>query len=253
LAITASILIASGGMALAFGLLFIGMFLLRNFYFVWFELRWAGRTPGKRVVGLRVIDADGGPLRPEAVIARNLTREFEIFLPLGVLFGSDFLFPGAELPLRIVAGAWALLLVALPFLHPRRQRLGDLIGGTRVVVAPRGSLDKDLALDGRPRSERAPRHTFTRAQLGHNGIYELQVLETLLRRRPQPGRQALQAVCERIKHRIGWPADAWRVEPLAFLEDFYAAQREQLERNLQLGRRKEHKADGNPSPQHPRG
>ena len=38
-------------------LLFI--FFLRNFYFIFFELRWSGRTPGKRKMGLRVIDRDG--------------------------------------------------------------------------------------------------------------------------------------------------------------------------------------------------
>ena len=34
---------------------FIG-FLVRNLYFVYFELAWRGSTPGKRMVGLRVID-----------------------------------------------------------------------------------------------------------------------------------------------------------------------------------------------------
>src|SRR5262249_10340767 len=59
--------------------LFIG-FLVRNLYFVFFEIAWRGATPGKRIVGLRVIDRSGGPLLPSAVVARNLTREVECFI-----------------------------------------------------------------------------------------------------------------------------------------------------------------------------
>ena len=44
-------------------------------------MRWRGITPGKRVFGLRVIDRGGGALRADAVIARNLMREIEVFLP----------------------------------------------------------------------------------------------------------------------------------------------------------------------------
>ena len=64
--------------------LFVG-FVVRNLYFIHFELAWRGATPGKRLVGLRVIDRRGGPLLPSAVVARNLTREVECFIPLGIL------------------------------------------------------------------------------------------------------------------------------------------------------------------------
>ena len=50
-------------------------FLMRNFYFTWFELRWHGATPGKRKIGIRVIDGDGGQLSADAVFARNFMRE----------------------------------------------------------------------------------------------------------------------------------------------------------------------------------
>src|SRR4030095_10505645 len=42
------------GYALAFGL--VVFFLLRTFYFSFFELIWRGRTPGKRLLRLRVIE-----------------------------------------------------------------------------------------------------------------------------------------------------------------------------------------------------
>ena len=69
---------SSGGSLIAISIaLFIG-FLIRNLYFVTFELAWRGSTPGKRLVGLRVIDRAGGPLMPAAIIARNLTREVDV-------------------------------------------------------------------------------------------------------------------------------------------------------------------------------
>src|SRR5262249_36818841 len=82
-------------------LVFSGFF-IRNLYFIYFELAWQGATPGKRRLGLRVVDRAGGPLLPGAVIARNLTREVEAFLPLGFLLtgnagGLEGLFLGAWL------------------------------------------------------------------------------------------------------------------------------------------------------------
>ena len=36
------------------------------------EIIWRGRTPGKRMLGLQVIESRGNPLRVEAIFARNL-------------------------------------------------------------------------------------------------------------------------------------------------------------------------------------
>jgi uncharacterized RDD family membrane protein YckC len=64
-------------------MLFIA-FIVRNLYFVYFELAWQGATPGKWITSLRVIDRRGGPLTPSAVFARNLTREVEMFVARAV-------------------------------------------------------------------------------------------------------------------------------------------------------------------------
>jgi uncharacterized RDD family membrane protein YckC len=72
--------------AVAVTIIFFMAFLFRNLYFIHFELTSRGSTPGKRIVNLRVIDRGGGPLFPGAIVARNLTREVEIFLPLGLFF-----------------------------------------------------------------------------------------------------------------------------------------------------------------------
>ena len=76
------------GYALAFGLAVF--FLLRTFYFSFFELIWRGRTPGKRLIGLRVIDRAGGPLRPSSVVVRNLMRRGWNGRPVVTILGLTF-------------------------------------------------------------------------------------------------------------------------------------------------------------------
>src|SRR5512140_2371641 len=61
------------------------MFLVLNFYFAFFEVRWQGQTPAKRMLHIRVIDARGGQLETTAVLARNLVRELEVWTPLRFL------------------------------------------------------------------------------------------------------------------------------------------------------------------------
>ncbi|HLL23875.1 MAG TPA: RDD family protein, partial [Kofleriaceae bacterium] len=70
-------------------------FLLVNFYFPFFETRWQGSTPGKRRLGIRVIDARGGQLETSAVLARNLVRELEVWIPLRFLAAGQLLWPAA--------------------------------------------------------------------------------------------------------------------------------------------------------------
>src|SRR5258706_9756442 len=93
--------------------LFIG-FIVRNMYFVYFELAWRGATPGKRIVGLRVIDRHGGPLLATSVIARNLTREVEMFLPLGILMSGGRAAGGAVDWEHLSLAIWMLFFAALP-------------------------------------------------------------------------------------------------------------------------------------------
>src|ERR1700712_1906099 len=59
-----------------------GMFLFRNAHFLFFELGPRGATLGKRMTGIRVAARDGGRLSAEMIIARNLLRDIELFLPL---------------------------------------------------------------------------------------------------------------------------------------------------------------------------
>jgi len=84
-------------------------FALGNGYFILFEGLRGGQTPGKRMVGIRVVRDTGHPVTLGAAAARNLLRV------------ADFL------PPPYLAG------LALIAFHPRGKRLGDLVAGTVVV------------------------------------------------------------------------------------------------------------------------
>ncbi len=213
-------------------------FIVRNLYFVHFELAWQGATPGKRIVGLRVVDRQGGALLPSAVIARNLTREIETFIPVGILltFGGARGSAAAWEQLSLLV--WLLFFAALPFINRDRMRGGDLIAGTMVITLPRRVLLSDLV-------ERAVHFTFTDKQLSAYGAFELQVLEELLRR---PGglesTRLLREVCEKICRRIEWPGAVPEAETLLFLREFYTAERAYLEREQLFGKPREDKHHG---------
>ena len=78
-------------------------------YYTFFEGVWRGQTPGKRLLGIRVIRDTGHAVRLSDAAARNLLRAADM-LPPPYLLGA--------------------LLVAI---HPRGKRLGDLVAGTVVV------------------------------------------------------------------------------------------------------------------------
>ena len=205
-------------------ILFTG-FVVRNLYFIYFELLWRGATPGKRICGLRVIDRRGGPLESGAIVARNLTREVEIFLPAGVLLTA-----GAGAIEGTALAAWLLLFTALPLFNRDRLRAGDLIAGTMVIAIPKRLLLADLV--GAPAA-----FAYTPQQLGVYGVFELQVLEELLRRPAGPETELLMAdVCGKIAARIGWPEPVPPAAARAFLDAFYAAERAHLERGRLFGK-----------------
>ena len=62
------------------GLLILSFFIILWAYFVIFETLWNGETPGKRLMGLRVIKDAGYPVDFAAVVMRNFLRAID-FLP----------------------------------------------------------------------------------------------------------------------------------------------------------------------------
>jgi uncharacterized RDD family membrane protein YckC len=225
-------------------------FLLVNFYFAFFEVRWQGQTPGKKKIGIRVIDARGGQLENSAVLARNLVRELEVWTPVRFLAARGAMWPDAPAWTTVIAVAWTLVFLFLPLFNKDRLRVGDLIGGTRVVVQPKVVLLPDLVAERVPETAAAvvlrgghgpAHHEFTSDQLDVYGIYELQVLEGVLRQDvTAPGHfEAMVTVADKIRGKIrytGQTADTER-----FLRDFYAALRAHLEQKMLFGERREDK------------
>jgi len=78
-------------------------------YFALFEGLRGGQTPGKRMIGIRVVMDTGHPVNMPAALLRNLIRVADL------------------MPGPYFVGA---VMIAL---HPRAKRLGDMVAGTLVV------------------------------------------------------------------------------------------------------------------------
>jgi uncharacterized RDD family membrane protein YckC len=220
-------------------------FMILNFYFAFFEVRWQGQTPGKRKIGIRVIDSRGGQLDTNAVLARNLVRELEVWTPLRFLLLNRMVWPDAPGWALLLAGMWTFVFLFMPLFNKDKLRVGDLVGGTRVVVQPKTVLLPDLvaaaAMSLQMKAQAKPTYTFTDEQLGVYGIYELQVLEAVLRQDPSTlgYLEATATVCDKIREKIRYPGRVTDSE--RFLKDFYVAQRAHLEQKVLFGQRKEDK------------
>lgn len=211
------------------------MFLFRNAYFLFFELGPRGATPGKRLLGIRIAARDGGRLSAEMVLARNLLRDIELFLPLVFLASAA---DGGDMGVAgVAATAWFLIFALFPCFNRDRMRAGDMIAGSWVVEAPRRKLETVVAA-GAPVSA-VSGYRFGEAELSVYGEYELQTLEHILREnRPE----VLASVQETICGKIGW--NPGKGDERAFLEAYYTQLRARLEGNLRMGRRKANKFAG---------
>lgn len=239
----------------AFVIGILGFFLLRIFYFPIAELAWRGATLGKRILGLRVIDRHGGPLKPEAIVVRNLMREVEVFMPLTALAVPALTGFGSLEQLLMLC--WVGLFTLMPLFNRDGLRVGDMVAGTLVIAAPKAALLPDLTQRSMKTSVPVTRHAapeaspyqFTPAQLGHYGVYELQTLEAVLRRVEAGSLSGRLEIARRIRAKIGWPEEGQMTRALvdidatAFLEAFYAAQRAHLERRMLFGQRRKDKHD----------
>jgi len=117
----------------------IEYFVLSTGYAICLEWLWRGQTLGKRVLGLRVMDAQGLRLDFSQIVIRNLLRTVDM-LPAFYLVGG----------------------VATVFTR-NAQRLGDLAANTIVVRSPRiEQPDLDRLLGGKFNSLLDYRHLAAR-------------------------------------------------------------------------------------------
>lgn len=101
------------GPELGLALTLVAVFLVLHGYFMFFEWRWSGRTPGKKFMRLRVLQDNGTRIAGFQAVGRNLLRLF------------DSLFPFYAIGAAVAAAS------------TRGQRLGDLVAGTIVVCEDR--------------------------------------------------------------------------------------------------------------------
>ena len=106
--------------SLAIALIAAIIFIVYFGYFILFEAFWNGQTPGKKLMGLRVVRDGGYPADFASVAIRNLIRVGEF-----------------------VAGLYAISAVAA-LLSPENKRLGDMAAGTIVVRDARAAKLADL-------------------------------------------------------------------------------------------------------------
>ena len=155
---------AKGAPKWVIALLVVAVFLIWSGYFVVFEWVWAGQTPGKRWLRLRVIREDGRPVTFWESAARNLVR---------ILDMEPFPF-------------YSVGLVSV-FVTERDQRLGDLVAGTVVVREREAQAPTFEQVFSAPTSDAALRRSFKplpfRADLSPLAEREIEVVEAFLRRR----------------------------------------------------------------------
>jgi uncharacterized RDD family membrane protein YckC len=218
-------LLSWNGLAAFYALL---TFFMRIPYYVLSEMVWNGRTLGKRILGIRVISLDGRRLTPHQIVARNLMKEVEVFLPLATLFGMS----GMGWVLAIIMLVWMLATLLVPVFNKKNQRLGDMVAGTIVVDNPKPQLLPDLAAQV---VKATVGYEFRAEHLGIYGRYELQTLEAILRDPPKTkeARQHVSEVTQTIRRRIKFDEVIPAAREWDFLLEFYRQQREFLEsRNL---------------------
>jgi uncharacterized RDD family membrane protein YckC len=172
-----------------------GLLFVMVFYDVLFEVRAAGRTPGKRALGLRVVMADGRPVGLRASAVRNLLRLVE------------------GLPLSYVPAIVSILVTR------SNQRLGDLAAGTVVLHEARAGAP---AAGERPR----PVPAYTEAwDVSAVTVQELAAVRDFLRRRQDFTPAARTALAERLAGALQGRVAGVRPDLPAerFLEDLAAA------------------------------
>lgn len=183
------------------------LFFLNWGYFTVFEAFWGGRTPGKRLVGIRVIQRSGRAIGLFESMARNLLRYVD------------------QIPFCYAVGAIAV------FASRQHQRLGDLVAGTLVVRDRRqetplwagetASAHLPIAAGSAVPAAAASRFVLPMSAVSRLTPGDLNVIESFFARRldlPETTRQNLALrIAEGIQAKMDFRAPA-ELSPESFLE-----------------------------------
>ncbi|MBE9098499.1 RDD family protein [Vacuolonema iberomarrocanum] len=137
----------------------LAIFLIFNFsifvgYFVFFEVRWQGQTPGKRLAKIRVVRDDGRPVGLNQAVLRSLLRPVDDVFFIGLFF---------------------------ILLNKQEKRIGDLVAGTLVVQEERDGSKTDILCS--ERAQQLARELPETSDLDHLTPDDFAVIRAYLRRR----------------------------------------------------------------------
>jgi len=188
----------------------LAIFLVLNFaifvgYFVFFEVRWQGQTPGKRLAKIRVIRDDGRPVGLNQAMLRSLLRPVDDLFFIGLFF---------------------------ILLNQQEKRIGDWVAGTLVVQEERDRSKTDILC-----SEYA--HEFAQdlpdqSQIEHLTPDDFAVIRAYLRRRkamtPRSRTELSMKLAQQIRQLIQLETIPPNLNSDDFLEALYLVYQERSPR-----------------------
>jgi uncharacterized RDD family membrane protein YckC len=166
-------------------LLVVGAFATQWVYWTLAEVLMHGQTPGKRLVGIRVVRVDGSPVGVLESAVRNLVRVVD------------------SLPGIYAVGVLSVLLTR------QHRRLGDLLAGTILVREERIDLDKYTAPAAEPTAVPSP------GRAARLAAEDVELLLSFLARAPQFEPAARTRLGTKLVERYGGLEETERARVLA--------------------------------------
>jgi uncharacterized RDD family membrane protein YckC len=156
-------------------------------YSILLEWHWRGQTLGKRVLKIRVIDAEGFRLRPSQIVIRNLLRVVDL------------------LPAFYAVGGICCALSA------KYQRLGDFAANTVVIYATSEKIpDLELLFGGTYNSLRNHAHLAAQLRKSISPAEARIALEAVARRaelNPSSRLELYRQVAEHLRSLVAFPEE----------------------------------------------
>lgn len=166
-------------------LLVVGVFATQWVYWTLAEVLMHGQTPGKRLVGIRVVRVDGSPVGVLESAVRNLVRVVD------------------SLPGIYAVGVLSVLLTR------QHRRLGDLLAGTILVREERIDLDKYTASATEAQAVPSP------ARAARLGAEDVELILSFLARSPWFEPAARTRLGTKLVERYGGLEETERARVLA--------------------------------------
>jgi uncharacterized RDD family membrane protein YckC len=165
----------------------ISYFVVTIGYSILLEWSWRGQTLGKRVLKIRVVDAEGFRLQPSQIVMRNLLRVVDL------------------LPAFYAVGGICCAL------SRKYQRLGDIAANTVVIyIAPEKIPDLELLFSGTYNSLRNHAHLAAQLRKTISPAEARLALEAIVRRAelaPNSRLELYRQLAQRLRSLVAFPEE----------------------------------------------